>query len=203
MKKSLTISALILLTMTVWGQNDSTFSHGVAQDDTSYFEEPQYRAPNRNPIYYFGSPFASHFAELNIMLGREDLGVGLTYTYLPEVWGSHITGMIGLGARWLMVGTDYRLSKPWNKRDWQLYGSLGYRHGTLDRTLLSAASAENIGYSPAMELGIRVGKIPSWGSFCMTSASLGVLTDFQNVYVTLGFSTSMALLASTFFLLGL
>jgi len=183
--------------------SDSAFSTGIAQDDSSaYYPEVQYKAPNRNPIYYFGSPFASHFAELDFLFGADDMGIGLTYAYLPEVWGGHITGLTGFRARWLMVGADYRLSKPWSRFDWQLFTSLGYRHGTLDNSLLSSAGPDHMGFGPAMQLGIRMGRIPYRGSFCLSSASLGVLTDFNQVFVTLGFSTSFALLASTFFLLG-
>jgi len=202
MKKLFLTLTLLLFAATLWAQSDSTITSGIAQDDTSAYEEVQYRAPNRNPIYYFGSPFASHFAELNFLLGAHDLGIGLTYTYLPEVWGGHITGFTGLAARWLMVGADYRLSKPWTKSDWHLYGSFGYRHGTSDGSFLSSATRQKMVYGPAMEVGVRLGRIPSWGSFCMTSGSLGVLTDFQTVYVALGFSTSLALFASTFMLLG-
>ncbi len=187
----------------MWAQSDSTITSGIAQDDTStFFPKVIYKAPNRNPIYYFGSPFASHFAELDILLGSNDMGIGLTYTYLPEVWGGHITGMAGFTGRWLMAGADYRLSKPWNKTDWHLYGSLGYRYGTYNDILLSEASIDYIGYRPAIELGLRLGGIPSWGSFCINSFKLGMLTDFHNVYVTLGFSASIALLASTGLLLG-
>lgn len=203
MKRLLITLAFILLSATIWAQSDSLITTGIAQDDTTSVGEVAYRAPNRNPIYYFGSPFASHFAELNFIVGDSDLGIGLTYTYLPEVWGGHLFGYAGFTARWLMVGADYRLSKPWSKADWQLFGSLGYRHGSTDGELLSASSPSNIGYRPAMEVGIRVGGIPSRGSFCMNSASLGVLTDFQHYYLTLGFSASFAILSSTFFLLGL
>lgn len=202
MKKILLAVALLLLTSTMWAQSDSTITSGIAQDDTSTYQEVHYKAPNRNPIYYFGSPFASHFAELNFMLGSDDMGIGLTYAYLPEVWGGHITGMVGFRARWLMLGADYRLSKPWTKSDWHLYGSFGYRHGALNGSLLSSTPKDQMGFKPAAEVGIRLGRIPSWGSFCLSSASLGLLTDFNNVYVTFGFSTSFALLASTFFLLG-
>ena len=184
-------------------QGDTSATSGMARDDTSRYEEVQYKAPNRNPIYYFGSPFAHHFAEVDFLLGLNDLGIGFTYTYLPEVWGGHITGIAGFCARWLMVGTDYRLSKPWNKSDWHLYGSLGYRHGTKDRTLMANAPRNNIGFGPAMEVGVRVGRVPSHGTFCLTSANLGLLTDFQNVYVTLGFSCTMAVLASAFIFLGM
>jgi len=203
MKKLLLTIALLLLTTTMWAQSDSTITSGIAQDDTSYYEEVTYRAPNRNPIYYFGSPFANHFAELNFMLGGTDLGIGLTYTYLPEVWGAHVSGITSFTARWLMVGADYRVSKPWTKNDWHLFSSFGYRHGTYNRALMASASKDNIGFGPAMEVGVRVGRIPDWGSFCMTSASLGVLTDFRNVYISLGFSASVAILASSFLFLGL
>ncbi len=203
MKRLLITLPLLLLAATMWAQSDSTITAGIAQDDTSATPaEVRYKTPNRNPIYYFGSPFASHFAELNFMLGSNDLGTGLTYTYLPEVWGGHITGMVGFTGRWLMAGGDYRFAKPWSRADWHLYGSLGYRYGSLNGTILSTASLDHIGYRPAMEVGIRLGGIPSRGSFCMNSAKLGLLTDFQNVYVTIGFSASIAIMASTFFLLG-
>lgn len=202
MKRVLSIITLMLLVATLWAQSDSTITSGIAQDDTSIYDDVVYKAPNRNPIYYFGSPFASHFAELDFMIGN-DLGAGITYTYLPEVWGGHITGIAGFTARWLLVGTDYRLSKPWTKSDWHMYGSIGYRHGTNNGTLLGTANRENIGFRPALEAGFRYGNIPHRGSFCMNSFKVGVLTDFQDIYVTLGFSFSIALLASTFFLLGL
>lgn len=200
MKRLFTTLTLLLLAATGWAQNDSTITSGIAQDDTSAYWETAYSAPNRNPIYYFGSPFANHFVEVDFLINRNDLGIGATYAYLPEVWGGHITGIVGFASRWLMVGADYRLSKPWNKADWHLYGSLGYRHGTSNGDFLSAVPHSNLVYRPALGVGIRLSCIPTRGSFCMESASLGMLTDFHTQYVTVGISVSLAALLSILFL---
>lgn len=200
MKRLFATLTLWLLAATMWAQSDTIITSGVAQDDTSAYEDVAYRAPNRNPIYYFGSPFAAHFAEVDFLLGSDDLGIGATYTCLPEVWGGHITGITGFTARWLMVGADYRLSKPWNKVDWHLYGSLGYRHGTRNGNFLSEVPHSSLIYRPALGVGVRMSGVPTRGSFCMESASLGLLTDFQNFYATIGISASLTVLLSLLFL---
>ena len=84
MKRQLIIGLLLLSLYPVAAQTDST----VWADDMGY-DSVVYSAPRRNPIYYFGSPFCEHFAELRVGYGDGSLGLGLNYTYLPEVWGAH------------------------------------------------------------------------------------------------------------------
>lgn len=151
----------------------------VGTEDTSYMEET-YQAPNINPIYYFGSPFCKHFAELKLYLGPTDIGLGLNYTYLPEVWGGHVTGYVHNNL-WVLVGPEYRLSKPWSDTDWHLYGSVGISHDMDFGTT-----------QPAMEIGVRAGSTDRDGGFCFNSGSLGIMTDFESVYLTIGASLSVS-----------
>lgn len=201
MRKVLPALLMLLLTSSVvCAQNEGhTATDTNAKNASySYYESVPYKAPNRNPLYYFGSPFAEHFAEIDFILGSADLGIGFTYTYLPEVWGGHITGRTGYENDWLMAGADYRLSKPWSRIDGHLYASAGCRIQTYQHPHTTVPK-----YAPALEAGIRIGSIPSFSKFCMTSAKVGVLTDFQDAYLTLGLSISLTAMASSLILLSI
>lgn len=167
-------------------------SAGTADTAGAYYEEPQYQAPSINPIYLFGSPFCEHFLEMNFLLGIEDQGIGLTYAYLPEVWGGHATFYLGHETLWLMGGADYRLAKPWSKCDVHLTGSAGVC--CMDRSFGQMR--------PAAGLSLRVSQPEDWGKLSMVSANVGLVTDFSTYYLTLGFSLSLSVLASTLVLLG-
>lgn len=200
MKKCLIVVALISLLSGLRAQSDSTQASSINQVDTIY-EDEGFSATNRNPIYTFGSPFCEHFAELKFFLGTTDMGMGINYTYLPEVWGGHVSGDIGFDSKWLLAGADYRLSKPWNLSDFHVYGGLGFRYGDNNKVAFPT-DEENLCMRPAMEVGVRWASDDGLGRFCMTSGTIGILTDFVNTYVTIGFSSSLALLASVFLLLG-
>ena len=156
--------------------------------DTAYSEE-EYKAPNINPIYYFGNPFCDHFAELKFFAGIDDFGVGVNYTYLPEVWGGHITGY-ALNTLWVMAGPDYRISRPWNEFDKHVYGSVGvFYDGDFDL------------WHPALEVGLRIATASDYGSFCLYSGSVGLMTNFDGVYITLGASFTLSAIFSALILL--
>lgn len=163
----------------------------TADSGAMEYEEIVYQAPNVNPIYLFGSPFCEHFAELGFLLGIEDQGIGLTYAYLPEVWGGHATAYMGYETLWLMGGADYRMSKPWSKCDVHLCGSAGVC--CMDRSFGQMR--------PAAGLGLRVSEPADRGRLSLVSGNVGVVTDFNTYYLTLGFSLSLAALASAFLLL--
>ncbi len=179
MKRALIIGLLLLCLAPLRAQNDSVSASQIA--DTIYSEE-EYQMPNINPIYYFGSPFCEHFFEIKGFAGIDDFGIGITYTYLPEVWGGHATGYT-LNTLWMMAGVDYRLSKPWNDFDWQLYGSMGVFY-----------DGDFAIWNPAMEIGVRVASAANanMGNFCFNSGTLGLMTNFDEVYITLGASISLS-----------
>ena len=211
MRKGLIIILMALVPMALWAQSDSTgMGNGLTPTvdtitttaDTlamkampgtagadEYMEPVAYRTPNKNPIYYFGSPFASHFFETPIMIGGYhhdlDIGIGLNYTYLPEVWGWNIATYASINAGWYMAGADYRLSKPWNATDWQLYGDIGVRHFHFpyDRE-----------YAPVLAAGIRMSDISRF-KFGLSSATMGIMTDFHYTYFTFGISLTMLFLS--------
>ena len=186
MKRQLIISLLLLPLFPVAAQTDSTlWAYDAA------FDSVEYSAPLRNPIYYFGSPFCEHFAEIRVGYCDGGLGLGLNYTYLPEVWGAHLSGYLDGRSRWLMAGAEYRMSKPWNRVDWHLYGGAGFCQG------ISRPSS----LRPAAELGIRLADSETNGKFCYTSGTIGVMTDFDRVFVTVGLGLSVSLLLSTLILL--
>lgn len=186
MKRLLLIGLLLLCHISMRAQTDSV---AVPQwEDTAYSEE-EYQAPNIHPIYYFGSPFCEHFAEMKLFLGFDDLGLGFNYTYLPEVWGGHLTGYT-LNTLWVMGGPDYRLSKPWDNTDWHLYGSLGFCYDG-DYDLLH----------PAMEVGLRIASPTGSGTFCINSVTFGAMTNFESFYVTMGLSISLCTLFSLLLIL--
>ena len=186
MKRQLIISLLLLSLYPLAAQTDST----VWADDMGY-DSIVYSAPRRNPIYYFGSPFCEHFAELRVGYGDGSLGLGLNYTYLPEVWGAHLAAFWDGQSRWLVAGAEYRLSKPWNRLDWHLYGSAGFCQEIPRPSTLR----------PAAEVGIRLAEGERSGKFCYTSGTIGVMTDFDRVFVTVGIGLSISLLFSTLILL--
>ncbi|MCQ2295970.1 MAG: hypothetical protein MJZ45_01050 [Bacteroidales bacterium] len=173
----------------------------VAIDDTSAYEFEGYSMPYRNAIYYFGSPFCAHFAEMKFFIGKA-FGFGANYTYLPEVWGIH--GTVGTFIRMdsdislycnslmLSAGPDYRLSKPWSQHDFHLFGSVGI--SCLDRD-------KSVPARPTLEAGIRMANAGRAGGFCINSGSLSVLTDFQTFYLTFGVSLSLSIVTSAVILL--
>ncbi|MBO4600268.1 MAG: hypothetical protein J5641_05970 [Bacteroidales bacterium] len=186
MKKALIISLLLLCLAPMRAQTDSLLVPKVA--DTAYSED-DYQAPNINPIYYFGSPFCEHFAEGKVFAGIDDYGLGFNYTYLPEVWGGHLTGYV-LNTLWVMVGPDYRLSKPWQTIDWHVYGSAGVFY-----------DGDFAIWHPAMEVGVRAGSGVNDGKFCFNSGTLGLMTNFEGIYVTLGLSLTISALMTLLLLL--
>lgn len=164
-------------------------------DDSLYYDyaaEEVFQAPRINPIYYFGSPFCEHFAEVRFLVGIDDVGVGADYAYLPEVWGFHASALFGRYNNYLLAGADYRLSKPWDEADWHLYGSLGICTG--DRWHY---------VRPALEAGVRVAAAEQIGRFCFTSGTLGVLTTGDTWFVTVGFGLTISILASAGLLLAI
>lgn len=179
MKRTLIIGLLLLCLTPLRAQNDSVPTLQMA--DTAYSDE-EYQMPNINPIYYFGSPFCDHFFEVKGFVGIDDLGLGINYTYLPEVWGGHVTGY-ALNTLWVMAGTDYRLSKPWNEFDWHLYGSVGVFY-----------DGDFAIWHPAMEIGVRIASAANAnvGNFCFNSGTLGLMTNFDGVYLTIGASISLS-----------
>lgn len=190
MKRILTLTALLLAGVYGYAQNDKV-------DDSLYYaysaidDTVEYHAPKRNPIYYFGNPFNDHFAEIRLFAGPYDAGVGLDYTYLPEVWGFNLSGNIGFANLWLSGGTSYRLSKPWSNNDWHLYGNVGI--------CCEDGSFRHI--RPTLEVGIRWASPEGIRHFCYSSGTLGVMTNFDGVYFTLGFGLSVGALFSLVLLL--
>lgn len=207
MKHLIIILGLILASTQLWAQvdsvqaksmemaSDSAFMQQAAQDyEDPSLEEPEYRTPRRNVIYYFGSSFAEHFADVKCMIGADDVGIGLNYTFIPEVWGFNVTGYDCFDSRWALIGFNYRLSKPWQTCDWQVYGDLGmgYYHNPY----------MGPGLVPALEAGIRLGR-SSNRAFGHYSGTLGVLTDLHQTYVTFGLSLTLTTLASLSLLFGI
>ena len=113
MRKVLLIGLLVLGLAPLRAQTDSVSVPMV--EDTAYSED-DYEAPNINPIYYFGSPFSEHFLEAKGFLGIYDIGAGISYAYLPEVWGFNASAYVH-NTLWVLGGPVYRLSKPWNDTD--------------------------------------------------------------------------------------
>lgn len=184
MKKRICIILLFCAWAAVQAQND-TIPPTYEEDSVVY------SAPRRNPIYYFGSPFSEHFLEAKLLAGTADVGVGLDYIYLPEVWGWNVGSYVGVANLWLNAGAAYRLSKPWSKADWQLYAKGGIRcaDGTFEQV------------RPTAEVGVRVAAADGWGSFSATSGSVGILTDFEGYYFTFGLGLTMSTLLSMFLFL--
>ena len=190
MKRILTIAALLLAGVYVFAQSDTAgdtlYSSYSAVDDTV-----EYHAPKRNPIYYFGNPFNDHFAEIKLFAGPYDAGVGIDYTYLPEVWGINASGHIGYANLWLSSGASYRLSKPWSDSDWHLYGNAGI--------CCEDGSFRHI--RPTLEAGIRWASPNGLNHFCYSSGTLGAMTNFDGVYFTFGMGLSLGTMLSLILLL--
>lgn len=161
-------------------------SWNVVDTSSHTYDTVQYSAPKVNPIRYFGSPFCQHFSDVKLLAGSDDFGVGLTYSYLPELWGFGLTGYIGISNLWLGGGALYRLSRPWSRYDWHLYANGGIR----------CADGRFAEVRPTLEAGIRMAAPTGLRSFCYSSGSLGVLTDFQGVYATIGLSVTLSTLFS-------
>ena len=177
MRNALTLVLTLLSGMVVCAQTDSLSADTLFYDDTV-----EYSAPKKNPIYYFGSPFCEHFLELRYTSGDDGLGLGAMYSYLPEVWGFNVSAfMMDYNYYWLSGGAAYRLSKPWSHFDWHLYGNAGlsYDNSAIHRL------------HPTLEMGIRCASADGMGQFCITSGTLGVMTNFDGMYLTFGIGLSL------------
>lgn len=190
---SIRVSPAKVGTDTIALASDSMIVNGIAQEEVAEApangstDEPMvYRTPSKNPLRYFGSPFAAHFFETPFMIGGYDhdldVGIGLNYTYLPEVWGFNISTYGSINAGWYLAGADYRLSKPWNHIDWQLYGNVGFRH--------SHFTFDDRPFAPALAVGARMNDANRF-NFGLTSVTMGMLTDFRYTYFTLGVSITL------------
>ncbi len=177
--------ALVFITFLVLGVCVMAQRRNVVDTSAATYDTVQYSAPKINPIRYFGSPFCSHFADIKLLVGVEDFGVGLDYAYLPELWGFGLSGYLGYANLWLSGGVQYRLSKPWSRYDWHFYGHAG----------VSCIDGSFRHVRPALEAGVRMAAPTGMGQFCYSSGSLGVLTDFSGIYLTVGLSVTL----STFF----
>ena len=190
MRRILTVAILLATSLSAVAQTDTAaVLHWDGGLDSVVYDD-EFQRPSKHPIYYFGNPFCDHFLELKTSVGPEDWAVGITYAYLPEVWGVHVTSYLGTEYNWLLAGTQYRLSMPWTPLDWHLYGSLGitrsmYRSQTL----------------PALEVGVRVGSPQGTGSFCTTSATAGFLTTGKYLFFTVGLGLSISAVAASTILL--
>ena len=182
MRKTLTLSLMLLCGMAVCAQTDSIAAGRAFYDDTV-----EYYAPKKNPIYYFGSPFCEHFFEFKYTAGPDGFGLGAMYSYLPEVWGFNASAyMMDIGYYWLSGGAAYRLSKPWNDADWHLYGNVGlcYDEGAIYQL------------HPTLEAGVRWSEAKGLGKFCLTSGSIGMMTNFDGMYITFGIGLSISTVLS-------
>lgn len=150
--------------------------------------EYEYCATNRNPLYLFGSPFSSHFAEIKYMGTIKEFGAGVTYTYLPEVTGWNVYGAWSPSSYWLGGGMSYRLSKPWSIQDWHTYANVGIRN-IVDPGI-------GTGVRPTLEMGLRWAKGEDVSGFSFSSGSLSLLTDFHQMYITINFGLLIGILAS-------
>ena len=186
----------------------ATFAFAQVKDSTLYQEEEfTYQRPNRNPLVLFGSPYSSHFAEAFLFIGSSGVGYGATYTYLPEVWGGHITGSWTPEGASLMGGASLRLSSAWATKDWQCYLGMGVRHNTkvpeVYNPYTGLYESYTSNYSPMLEAGFRVASANDVRDFSFISTSVGMMTDFQHAYLTIGFSLSVSVIASCFLALAL
>ena len=172
--------------------SDANIPANARAYDESYKEEDEgFSRPNRNPIYYFGSPFCEHFLEAKASVDFVgNWGAGLAYTYLPEVWGFGVDILAGSDF-WISTGAAYRLSKPWNRHDWHLYGNIGFM----------CEDYKFFKLRPTTEIGIRMASVESLGSFSFNSWSLGIMTDYQHIYPTISVNLSLSILVSAFLLL--
>lgn len=222
MKKTL-IAILLLASVSVtWAQVDSIDVSAIAKDDTAALSVPDasldisaiaiddtgnyefenYSSPLRNPIYYFGNPFASHFASTRFMIGKT-FGFGFEYAYIPEVWGFQVSAgtilrinndiSISCSNLLLSAGADYRLSKPWSEYDFHLFGCVG----------ISCLDRDKAAPRPTLEAGIRMAGTNAIKDFCINSGSLSIMTDFQTYYVTLGVSLALSTVTAAFLFLAL
>lgn len=202
MRRLLLHIVFVLICTDVWCQNDTVRSEAQPYDtatyyyyyDSAYHPQALVQAPNRNPIYYFDSPFCDHFLELKNLFSRGAFGWGLSYTYLPEVWGGNLSFVSGSdyltksSLTYLSAGCNYRLSRPWWTVDLQLVGDVG------------VLASNNFSWiRPTLEAGCRLSWGEGFGRFSLNSISLGVMTDFNGIYGTVGLSLILAPLSIILF----
>ena len=187
MRGFVTLVLMLLGGVVACAQTDSLAADAAFYDDTA-----EYSAPKKNPIYYFGSPFCEHFLELRYTSGPDGFGLGAMYSYNPEVWGFNVSAfMMDYNYYWFSGGAVYRLSKPWTTYDWHLYGNVGVSY---DHTAIHQLH-------PTIEGGLRCAAPNGLGKFCLTSGSVGVMTNFDGVYITFGIGLSLVTALSMFLFL--
>ncbi|MBR1792894.1 MAG: hypothetical protein IJ764_04565 [Bacteroidales bacterium] len=184
------ILALLSPVISVSAQSDSPSAtvidpSAIAQDNYDNYEPPEgLSSGKRNPIYYFGHDFSTFFVELSGLVGVNDRALGFSMAYIPEVWGGYASFHEGRDFHWFAAGAEYRLSSPWHKTDWHLYGGV--------------SGGDGLGG----ELGIRLAanSIVNQGKFGMFSGSVGVRVVSGGVYITGGISVGLAAAATLLWL---
>lgn len=194
--KRLIITALLLLSATVWAQDvvrDSTAALGdtvrkATRTEANILGAPVYYDINGNvrgsdnpsPVYHrpkhhylnnLDSRYSSFFAEGEWMNGSTDMAMGINFTYLPKRWGAYASVLLGVKHDYLSVGPALRLSGYESTLDWHLYGGI----------MLGGRSA-------GAEIGLRIAAQQRNSEFCWTSASIGTGIVGGSPFITFGAS---------------
>lgn len=142
-----------------------------------YYAPEGMRKGKRNPIYYFGHDFSTVFLEVTLTAGK-NRAIGMTGAYVPEVWGGYLTWQFG-NKQWIAGGAEYRLSTPWMKTDWHLFGGLA------------------VGDGVGGEVGVRVAanSFVNRGKLALLSGSAGIRATNEGVYFVGGLSVGLSAVA--------
>ena len=152
------------------GSNQSVEVSGQPVADSVPMEEAR-TLSRRQQMKYFGHDFSSWFCEVKFLSGQIDVAMGLSVSYIPNIWGGYLTLMNGVNAYWASAGALYRISRISSRIDCQAYVGLvaGYGYGA--------------------EAGMRIARVNRHRkTFSWMSVSMGAAVTNYGAFFTCGLS---------------
>lgn len=183
MKKLMLFVGLLLSTAAVFAQQDSTQLSYPPHPSEVHLPPTLRHGANINPIYYFGHDFCSSFFEIKTIATYGDIGIGFTFANVPEVWGWYVSPVYSIASGWLTGGAVLRVAQPNSNTDFHLYAGTGL-----------AYCDDHFHTLPTWEVGLRFAAPDGYrsGALSLMSGSIGLLSNFETTYVTLGLSLELS-----------
>lgn len=136
------------------------------------------RLPRHHYFNRLSNKYSNTFFEVLGMVGTGDIGIGLSFCYLPERWGGYGSLITGVRRDYFSFGPALRLSDYDDPLDWHLYGGF-----VVSRHL-------------GCEVGIRMALPRRNSNFSWESASMGAVFVNGHGFITCGLSIEFAAMVS-------
>ena len=184
MKKWLLILCMIVVGGSVMSQN-VIGKPKYYKDSTQYTpgHGMGYEAPSATLGVHksqLGHPFNVVFLETTTMVGGSDIAFGLNLAVVPSAWGVYGSALWGFNYNWYKAGAIWRISRPNEWIDWQLYGGV--------------VCGERYNFEVGGELGFRFAMDNIYGSyrFSWWSMSMGIAVVRNSPFFTFGLSIGLS-----------